>query len=366
LYRLGLTMCEIKLRSGLKPVRQLGWPVVSIGNLSTGGSGKTPLVIALAKALAARGLCVDVLSRGYSRRSALSLLVDIRGTAETFGDEPLLTAREANVPVFVAAERYEAGRMAEKQGPRDQATSASKDRSPRAPAGNKRTSRLAALKGHDFSRAVISKEPIGPSGPDGCFRVHLLDDGFQHRQLHRDVDILLLSRADLNDHLLPAGNLREALRAAGRAHVIAVPTDEADVEAEIRSRGLRADVWRVRRHMEIPPLDGPVAAFCGIARPEQFFDGLEAASVQIAVRTAFRDHYNYTAQDLSRLAAEARSAGASALLTTEKDRVRIGALALSLSLPLKTVQLRIEIENEGEVIDWLIDKLGSSRLEPRM
>ena len=95
LYRLGLALREFQLRSGLKPIRRLRWPVVSIGNLSTGGSGKTPLTIALAKALTARGLHVDVLSRGYGRRSALPLLVDPDGTAEDFGDEPLLIAREA-------------------------------------------------------------------------------------------------------------------------------------------------------------------------------------------------------------------------------------------------------------------------------
>jgi hypothetical protein len=89
--------------------------VVSVGNLSAGGSGKTPLTIALAKALTARGVQVDVLSRGYGRRrsSALPLLVEVNGTAEDFGDEPLEIAREAGVPVYVAAERYEAGLLAE-------------------------------------------------------------------------------------------------------------------------------------------------------------------------------------------------------------------------------------------------------------
>ena len=109
--------------------------------------------------------------------------------------------------------------------------------------------------------------------------------------------------------------------------VIAIPADEADVEAEIKARGWKAQVWRIRRRMEIPQLDGPVAAFCGIARPDQFFRGLESAGVKLVSRTAFADHHIYTAADLARIESAARAAGATALLTTEKDRVRIGALA---------------------------------------
>ncbi len=206
IYRLGLALRELQFRSGLKPVHRLKWPVVSIGNLSAGGAGKTPLTIALAKALAARGLHVDVLSRGYGRRSTLPILVDPAGKPEDFGDEPLVIAREANVPVYVAAERYEAGLLAERDS-------------------------------------------------TGQFGIHLLDDGFQHRQLARDVDILLLSRRDLADSLLPAGNLREPLHAAARAQVIAIPADEPDVETEIRARGWNAQIWRVHRRMEIPNVD---------------------------------------------------------------------------------------------------------------
>src|SRR3984885_3353826 len=95
IYQLGLALRELQFRSGLKPARRLKWPVVTIGNLSAGGAGKTPLTVALAKALSARGLHVDVLSRGYGRRSALPLMVNPEGTAEDFGDEPLVIAREA-------------------------------------------------------------------------------------------------------------------------------------------------------------------------------------------------------------------------------------------------------------------------------
>ena len=309
-YRLGLALRELQLRSGLKPVRRLHWPVVSIGNLSTGGSGKTPLTIALARAFTARGLYVDVLSRGYGRRSKGAARADASGSVDDFGDEPLVIAREAGVPVYVAAERYEAGWMAEKAG-----------------------------------------QQAG---------IHLLDDGFQHRQLYRDVDILLLSSTDLNDHLLPAGNLRERLHAAARAHVMAVPADEANlVEAEIRSRGWGAEIWRLRRIVEIPRIDGPVVAFCGIARPDQFFDGLEHSGVKLAARFAFPDHHRYSESDLSRIAAAAQRAGVRVLLTTEKDRVRLGSLADNLfaQVQLKPVSLRIEIENESSVMNDLVARL---------
>jgi tetraacyldisaccharide 4'-kinase len=308
-YRLALALRDAELRMGLKPVRRLRRPVVSVGNLSAGGAGKTPLVIALAKALTARGVQVDVLSRGYGRRrSTLPVLVDSRGTADEFGDEPLVIAREAQVPVFVAAERYEAGLMAEA------------------------ASRQAG--------------------------VHLLDDGFQHRQLHRDVDILLLSRADVADHLLPAGNLREALRAAERASVIAIPADEPEVAEWVKSRGWKGTVWRVRRSMDVPRIEGPVVAFCGIARPEQFFEGLESADARLAARFAFPDHHRYTTDDLERITSAAQKAGAAALLTTEKDHVRLGAMAASL--PIQTVPLWVEIENESAAIEWLIRSLRDS------
>jgi tetraacyldisaccharide 4'-kinase len=322
-YRLALALREIQLRSGLKRVRRLAWPVVSIGNLSTGGAGKTPLTIALASALAARGVQVDVLSRGYGRRSsALPLLVDPRGTAEEFGDEPLVIARETGVPVYVAAERYEAGVMAE----------------------------------------VASQSVAADESASQRIGVHLLDDGFQHRQLARDVDILMIDGTEWStDQLLPAGNLREPFSAVRRATVLAV-TDPGGglLEKWLRGPGRwRGPIWHLRRCMEIPALDGPVVASCGIARPEQFFKGLERAGVKLAARLAFPDHHRYSEADLSRIADEGQKAGATALLTTEKDRVHLGALVAMLpaSLRIKTVKLRIEIEDESVVIDWLLRRI---------
>lgn len=309
-YRLALALRELRLRSGLEPVRKLRWPVVSVGSLSAGGAGKTPMTIALAKALSAQRFSVDVLSRGYGRQSGDVARVRPDGTAAEFGDEPLLIAQKAGVPVFVAAQRFDAGEMAESK--------------------------------------------IDEASTPG---VHILDDGFQHRQLHRDIDILLVNRADWHGMLLPAGNLREPRSAARRAHVIAIPVEEPEFEKELRGWGWQGPIWHLRRAMEVPAVEGPVAAFCGIARADQFFSGLERAGLQLAAKTIFHDHHPYTGNDVERLVTAARTAGAAALITTEKDRVRMGALADSIagSLPLLIVGLRVELEEES--VEWLVRRL---------
>jgi tetraacyldisaccharide 4'-kinase len=325
LYRLALALREFRLRRGIEPVRQLKLPVVSIGNLSTGGSGKTPLTIALAKLLTAKGLQVDILSRGYGRRSQLASRVDPQGTAEEFGDEPLLIARETGLPVYVAPQRHDAGIRAE--------------------AETQQTGREDQLQ-----------------------IIHLLDDGFQHRQLARDIDILLLDRRDWHDRLLPAGNLREPLKAAHRASIVAIPADEPELETELRNFGWHGPVWRLRRRMEVPAINGPVAAFCGISRPEQFFTGLEANDLILAARTAFSDHHCYIVSDINRVANSASASGAVAVVTTEKDLVRLGKLtsAFPESLPLLTARLTVEIESHDTAIDWLLGSLFATPAHPRL
>jgi tetraacyldisaccharide 4'-kinase len=314
LYRLGLLAREAMSRTGLEPVRRLQGPVVSLGNLSTGGTGKTPLTIALARALTRRGVHVDVLSRGYGRRSTLPLRVDPGGTAEEFGDEPILIARETGVPVYVAVQRHQAGLLAERDAP-------------------------------------------ASSG------VHLLDDGFQHRQLHRDANILLLNANDLQDKLLPAGNLREPLSAMRRADILAIPAKEAsNLEPALRKQGWQGPIWRVRRTMNVPQIDGPAVAFCGIAKPEQFFEGLSGAGLQLASCIVFPDHHRYTDRDLDRLVTAARTASAAAFVTTEKDQARLGALSAKLSecCPVRAALLEIAIEEEDAAIDSLMSRLSAA------
>jgi tetraacyldisaccharide 4'-kinase len=314
LYSLGLALRERRLALGREPIRRLRFPVISIGNLSAGGAGKTPLTIALAQALSARGLAVDVLSRGYGRRSTVPIRVDPAGSPKDFGDEPLLIARAANVPVYVAPQRYDAGLLAETES----------------------------------LHLALAQPQV----------VHLLDDGFQHRQLHRDLDILLLNREDWHDRLLPAGYLREALRAALRAHVIAVPADDPTLESDLRNLGSSAAVWRFHRRMEVPPVDNPVLAFCGIARPDQFFAGLAQAGIDLAGRVAFPDHYHYSARDLDRLSRKARATGATSLLTTEKDAIRLRGL--DAPLPIATVPLCTQIENASAALGWILDRLAAN------
>jgi tetraacyldisaccharide 4'-kinase len=316
LYRFALGARNLGIRAGLVAAQRLHSPVVSIGSLSAGGAGKTPLTLALAHALAQRGLHVDILSRGYGRSSATPARVDPAGTADDFGDEPLLLA-QSGFPVYVAAQRYQAGLVAERES--------------------------------------------------DSHRIHLLDDGFQHRQLHRDVNIVLFSRHDRDDRLFPAGNLREPLSALRRASIVALPAEDANLVEELTWPG---PVWRLRRHMVIPEIAGPVLAFCGIARPEQFFYGLEAAGVELAARIAFPDHHRYTSADVARLIAAASAAHATAFLTTEKDRMRLGPLnahvrkklplaaQLAEALPLATAALHIEIVDEESAIAALLALLA--------
>ena len=315
LYSAGSGLRNLSRALGWQKVRALWHPVISIGNLSTGGSGKTPLAITLARLFADRGFHVDVLSRGYGRKDSRPARVELDGNTEQFGDEPLLIAREACVPVYVARQRYEAGRLAESEA-------------------------------YHHSQA----------------RVHILDDGFQHRQLFRDVDILLVDRDDWHDHLLPAGNLREGLGSIKRASVLAIPADDAEFGAELR-KTWKGPVWRLNRRMKIPPVSGPVVAFCGIARPGQFLAGLKSAGLSIAKEITFADHHQYSLHDVERLIAAASSANATALITTEKDEVRLGNFASDFParLPLKTASLQVEIDGERAAMEWLQEYLVRAR-----
>ena len=320
LYRSALALRELRLRMGWEQTLRLRHPVISVGNLTTGGSGKTPFTIALARLLTGGGFYVDVLSRGYGRHSRQTARVLPNGSAEEFGDEPLLITREAGVPVYVGPQRYDAGLLAESD---------------------------ADLAVRDLQSPVV----------------HLLDDGFQHRQLARDIDILLLDGVDFTEEsLLPAGNLREPLDAIHRASVLAIPAEgAAALETSIRARiKWQGPVWRLQRRMDVPAVDGPIAAFCGIARPPQFFAGLQSAGLSLATQIAFPDHHTFTDRDVSRLLSGARAAGATALITTEKDLVRLGKFVAMIEreMSLKAAGLRITIENEQEALAWLQSRLA--------
>jgi tetraacyldisaccharide 4'-kinase len=292
---------------GWLKTKRLQWPVVSVGNISAGGSGKTPFVIALAKLLMQNGAQADVLSRGYGRSPDAIEKVNPAGNAERSGDEPLLIAQSAGVPVYVGADRYEAGLVAEKN----------------------------------------------ESGP----RVHLLDDGFQHRRLARDLDIVLLHRADFSESLLPAGNLREPLSALQRASTIVLREEDTEFEENLRERGIEVPVWRIRRVMNVPFAAGRVVAFCGIARPGEFFSLLRANDAEVAATLAFRDHHRYAEEDLKRLIGLAKSAKADAFFTTEKDCVRLPQEMrerLNSVAPLKVVPLETRFADTRAVLEQIM------------
>lgn len=340
---------------GVKPER-LTWPVVSVGNLSTGGTGKTPFVMALARLLKADGLAVDVLSRGYGRAAGEAVRVNPAGTAEEFGDEPLMMAR-AGIRVYVGRRRLEAGRLAEAEG----AKGADGMPTSGAEAPLPSSAYLPGLKPRPTAEAGAAPE-MKPGPAARPMGVHLLDDGFQHRQLFRDVDVVLVNSEDLADWLLPAGNLREPLSALRRATVFAVPVGDDGAVQRLRQMGLEQPVWRFRREMAVPKgLAGePVMAFCGIARPEQFFEGLTGAGVQVVEQWEFADHHGFSRRDLEGLKRAAVTSGAKALVTTEKDWVRLGVLGVELE-NLVAVGLRAVLEDEGGVTAFFWDRIGGLR-----
>jgi tetraacyldisaccharide 4'-kinase len=270
-------------------------PVVSIGSISAGGAGKTPFLIMLGELLKERGVQFDVLSRGYGRRTKGVALVNPNGSAQEFGDEPLLIARKLGVPVIVGEDRYAAGKFAE--------------------------------------------EKFGS-------QLHLLDDGFQHRRLARDFDIALLTGRDRKDSLLPGGRLREPLSSLARATAI-VMMDEVTPDRIPLRPGQR--LWRVKRSIVPPDTAAPCLAFCGIARPKNFLSDLAEAGVKIVATREFRDHHQYNATDVESLFKQAQESDATAFVTTEKDAVNLGTNAIRLQpLHVVPVQMQFEATADGE------------------
>lgn len=282
--------------------RKLQRPVVSVGNLTTGGSGKTPFVIALGELLKARGVSFDVLSRGYRRKTRGVLAVEPEGTAADFGDEPLLISRRLGVPVIVGESRYEAGRLAEKT----------------------------------FET-----------------QLHVLDDGFQHRSLERDFDIVLMTGQEFEDRLLPAGRLREPLSSLERADAIVLPEDLA-----ISHRALSGKVvWRMRRNINLEEAARSPVVFCGIARPRQFFAQVRAAGIVPAREITFGDHHSYQARDIRRLQTAREQFRADGFVTTEKDAVNLGPLADKLT-PLTVARLSVSFEHADNIVDTILGRIG--------
>ncbi|MBM4122237.1 MAG: tetraacyldisaccharide 4'-kinase [Nitrospira sp.] len=310
---------------GWLPRRQLSCRVISVGNLTVGGTGKTPVVIWLVESLLAKGLRVGVLSRGYKReRGDQFLLVSdgaavLAGPAEA-GDEPhLIATRCRRAIVAVGADRYRLGRWVQERFPID------------------------------------------------CF---VLDDGFQHLALYRDADLLLVDASDPHglEALLPAGRLREPLSAAARATALLVTRadqagDLGSVLAKIEAASGRkdhpvlvrfrvdglADVRSGGLH-EIGRAKGQRALiFSGIGNSPSFKNTVAELGAVILDEVTFRDHHVYQASDLAMVRERARRCGAELILTTEKDAGKVTPL-LKESDPVLAVRLDTEIMEGRELL----------------
>jgi tetraacyldisaccharide 4'-kinase len=282
----------------LLSAKSLQGPVVSIGNLSVGGSGKTPFVILLGELLKTRDVKFDVLSRGYGRKTRGVLLVEPGGSSSSFGDEPLLIARRLEVPVVLGEDRHQAG--------------------------------------------VFAEQKFGP-------QLHLLDDGFQHRALARDVDIVLLTADDARDRLLPAGRLREPLSALQRADAIVLTSgaspDLLPVDGKL--------VWRVRRGISPENVPPRPVAFCGIARPQNFMLQLRKAGIEPVAEAVYRDHYAYGEKDVRELLALKAQSEAGGFVTTEKDAINLGAYFSALQ-PVAVVPVKMDLVDAANAVDTIL------------
>jgi tetraacyldisaccharide 4'-kinase len=299
---------------GALPVARIeGAAVFSVGNLRVGGSGKTPFAMWLAASIARRGTKVAIVLRGYGGSSSR------RGGVVSTGSGPVLSPREAGDEAYLAALRSPPG--------------------------------VAVYVGAD--RALAARRAV-----EGGARAVVLDDGFQHRRLHRDCDIVLVCPEDLDPRTstVPRGPLREGPSALGRAHLVAgfeaewaLRSDAPEILIASALTGL------VDRAGDVAPIERGRRAvlFAGVARPERFVRDAGLSGIEVAGVRLFRDHHWFTPRELHALAAEARALRADLLLTTEKDLVRIDAPPSGTRL----AALRREID-VSRGADLLAEKIG--------
>jgi tetraacyldisaccharide 4'-kinase len=329
-YGWGMKTRAFCYANGLFRTRRLSRPVISVGNITVGGTGKTPLVMALAKGLMERGIRVAVLSRGYRRSETSGSVVSDGRTLllspEGSGDEPYLLAQNLpGIPVLVGRDRFTHG-----------------------------------------ERAI---EQFGVRGL-------VLDDGFQHLQLHRDLDIALLdSQTGVGgDYLLPRGILREPLTHLRRADLVLFTKVEhiddcSSLEAEVRR--IQPSVSIFHSSYEAATLVGQkgekeraesfrgkkVFAFSGIAQPESFTLLLRKLGMEVVKETAFPDHYNYTMEDL--LWIEKESKAADGVVTTEKDMVKLPNLSVTQP-PIWALHIEMKIWEEKEFFQRVMEVFSPS------
>jgi tetraacyldisaccharide 4'-kinase len=295
---------------GLLRAERVPARVVSVGNLTVGGTGKTPTVLWLVERLLARGRRVAVVSRGYGKRAPGVVVVAdgtrVLASADDGGDEAVLVATRAGVPVVTGERRAAA----------------------------------AALACARFGVDTV-----------------VLDDGFQHRALARDADLVLLPAGGLRGGLLPAGPLREPASALARATAVLAIADDAESRPAVAAPpGVPCFVGRVRATAGVTATGGTltahdlatlprsrVVAVAGIARPDRFWRMLARLGIDVDERLAFADHQRYGSAEVA--AVRSAAAGGRAVVTTEKDLVKLGTLAATL--PLHAVRIGVEVE-DGE------------------
>ena len=330
-YRAALAARDRAYRWGLLRTGRLPCPVISVGNLTLGGSGKTPTVEAVVRSLREigheAGTLPAVVSRGYGRTTrgvhVVADLDGIRTEVRTAGDEPLLLAeRLPGVPVVVGENRHEAARVA--------------------------VERCGAT-------AIV------------------MDDGFQHRTLAKDLEIVVVQgRAPWgNARVFPRGMLREPLSALARAHAVVVTNPPGSDTVEAVTRTVRRfndgaavltahyqlqDAFESQSGRRVPVGDlagRRLMAFAGLGSPEGFADTIDAAKVRRVGFAEFPDHHWFTSRDLDELAREARAASAQGLVTTEKDWVRVRDLPRP-ALPLWVLPMRLVIDSGLEAWQRLL------------
>lgn len=274
LYSLGVKVRNILYDTGIFKTYRTPPVVVSVGNIEVGGTGKTPLTIALAGQLKSLGHSVAIVTRGYKGRLKGTVLVHKEHQAADVGDEALLMALTAGVPVIKSPDRVAGALFAH--------------------------SRLGA-------------------------RIVVMDDGFQHRRIHRDLDIVLIAGDIHADALLPLGRLREPASSLRRADII-IRTKDSSCGKSSAELVAQCFVDIHGNTVGLSSLKGKkVLAVCGIARPQNFFSALEGLGA-VVEKLALPDHHHYTSRDMQNIAHRATKTWK--IITTEKDMVKLRAHTL--------------------------------------
>ncbi len=337
-WRTGAILNRRRFEQEAASLPRLPVPIVSVGGITVGGSGKTPLTNYLAARLSAHGYSPGILTRGYGRRSPAQYLVLAPGAqvpSASTGDEAQIFLRIGIAPVGIGADRYETAKILLTQ----------------------------------FSTTDLL----------------LLDDGFQHARLRRDINIVVLDGLDPfgQEEIVPVGRLREPLQTLSRAHAFVVTRAEAGPRYEAICSRLyeynpTAPVFRTRliaRHwcdygtgecIQVLPARR-VAAFCGLGNPQNFWNTLESLGLEIVFRWTFEDHHHYKPIELQRIAHQARVHGAEILVTTEKDRLNCPSHLDRAIAPLDLAWLEIEfeIEDESDFLAFLDRELRRSHAANR-